>query len=175
MKGKKEGKRKGLWWCFFAVPVRGYSWHDRFVSGAHIHSWRLPVISDFQYFNVVQKNLETRHTAQLKCSDKNQWIKKRNDRRTKRTTATTETHVAVHLKPWETLAQLTWVFFRYSFRQRDDIRQKIALFSLVAERENKRAPYMGEIGSSLNNKLLRKIKEILCQLHDTNTLLDPVV
>ena len=25
MKGEKERKRKGLWSCFFAVPVRGYS------------------------------------------------------------------------------------------------------------------------------------------------------
>ena len=25
MRGEKERKRKGLWCCFFAVPVRGYS------------------------------------------------------------------------------------------------------------------------------------------------------
>lgn len=46
MRGEKEGKRKGLWCCFFAVPVRGYSSHDRFVSGAHIHSATLQVAGD---------------------------------------------------------------------------------------------------------------------------------
>lgn len=66
------------------------------------------------------------------------------------------------LSPEKLSRNLPECFFGIPSDKETILDKKIALFSLVAERENKRAPYMWEIGSSLNNKLLRRIKEILC-------------